>query len=48
MEFKYNQSGSMSFEDILGQNIPLLLVGCLPLGLPQIASIMLKGKDGGT
>ena len=47
MEFKYDQSGYMPFEDTLGQNIPLLFVGFLPLGLPQITNIILKETEGG-
>lgn len=47
MEFICDQSGYMLFEDILGANIPLLLVRFLPSVLPQITNIILKGKEGG-
>lgn len=47
MEFKYDQSGYMPFEDTQGQNIPLLLVGFSSLGLPQITNIVLKDTEDG-
>ena len=47
MEFMYDQSGYMPFEDILGPNIPLFGIGFLPSVLSQITNIILKGKEDG-